>query len=917
MNSCAVSVIVPVCNVQKFLRECLDSIIDQTLQEIQVICIDDGSTDNSLRILEEYAAKDPRVEIITKPNSGYGNSMNRGLAAAKGEYVGIVESDDFADLHMFETLYSVCKEHNLDVVKSNFVTHITIPDPDPDPDPFVESLKGCTYNKVFCPVDDDQKVFAPSPAIWSALYRRDFLEEKGIKFLETPGASFQDTSFNFKVFALAERAMLLKEAFLHYRIDNAGSSVKSLSKVFCVCDEYKEIWNFLRSDETLFEKLKYRVPQVQYNGYLWNLERLTPRLRYEFYLTFVEDFAKFQKEELLSKEAFEESVWNSLSEMLFDFDGYYKKTYGPIQPETSFVLLLDKSLQKDYKKVILNAYQLLSDNDEMFVLCENSTHLTKEEFKNHNIKLSGCYVSEGHVSSTVLNQIDLEEITGKRIVAIQASGNVKTVLVDLKEIALDFKGASSGWVSSKSSVVAGMWDRSQIKKDVPLTIPLLFGGCYSRSLKNQDILPSFVFDISYEAEPPTVKTFEEALSTFALLYEEFSSEFILNGKVINKNMYVLFCQLWKRVVSAYDEMDYNERLKYGERPSPECFRSRIPDSFRFADRPEVSVIIPVYNVEKYIRECLDSVLSQDVFMEVICVNDGGSDSSLEILEEYAANDQRILVVSQLNGGAGSARNWGIELAQGEYLAFIDPDDFYPNAKVLSGLLGAAKANNEKLSCGSFEAFYPDGKVNKFIGGSQSFYSVKKEGSFDLTDLGTDYGWIRFLYHRSIFDEGNIRFPEYRWYEDPVFFVEVMNYCETCYGITDVVYCYRENYKSVSWDKVRVRDLLKGVSRNMEYADSNNLRVLYSNLVSRLNRDYYIPLIENKDDEEIFSALLSIQCSLNLSLIDEAIDQNLKEYTLRPLKKYVYLQRDVAVVRAAKSLGDSRIYKKLQDFKRNH
>ena len=85
MNSCAVSVIVPVCNVQKFLRECLDSIIDQTLQEIQVICIDDGSTDNSLRILEEYAAKDPRVEIITKPNSGYGNSMNRGLAAAKGE----------------------------------------------------------------------------------------------------------------------------------------------------------------------------------------------------------------------------------------------------------------------------------------------------------------------------------------------------------------------------------------------------------------------------------------------------------------------------------------------------------------------------------------------------------------------------------------------------------------------------------------------------------------------------------------------------------------------------------------------------------------------------------------------------------------------------------------------------------------
>ena len=122
-----VSVVVPIYNVEKYLRQCLDSIVNQTLKDIEIICVDDGSTDSSPEIIQEYAAKDSRVKVITKPNSGYGNSMNRGFDLAEGEYVGIVESDDYAELDMFEKLYQRAEKNKLDVVKSGYYFYYSVP----------------------------------------------------------------------------------------------------------------------------------------------------------------------------------------------------------------------------------------------------------------------------------------------------------------------------------------------------------------------------------------------------------------------------------------------------------------------------------------------------------------------------------------------------------------------------------------------------------------------------------------------------------------------------------------------------------------------------------------------------------------------------------------------------------------------
>ena len=111
-----VSVIVPICNVEKYLEQCLMSLSAQTLQEMEIICINDGSKDGSSAIAHKFAAKDTRFRVIDKENSGYGKTMNLGLSLAQGEYVGIVESDDFIEPKMFSYLYELADKHRADVV---------------------------------------------------------------------------------------------------------------------------------------------------------------------------------------------------------------------------------------------------------------------------------------------------------------------------------------------------------------------------------------------------------------------------------------------------------------------------------------------------------------------------------------------------------------------------------------------------------------------------------------------------------------------------------------------------------------------------------------------------------------------------------------------------------------------------------
>ena len=275
-----ISVLVPIFNVEKFLRECLDTVAGQTLEDIEIICINDGSTDSSLDIIQSYAVRDPRFKVIDKANSGYGDSMNRGLELATGEYIGIVESDDWAELDMFERLYDLAKEFNADVAKSNFYSYYEAPEK--------SALSGQKVEVVHPEEEgmalrtrDHCHIMLQQPAIWSAIYRRKFLNDNDIRFLPTPGASYQDTGFAFKVYAQANRVVFTKEAFLHYRRDNEASSVSSPGKVFCVSDEYEEIQRYL-IEHGIMDDLADIFELARLGGYMWNIDRLDPDLADQF-----------------------------------------------------------------------------------------------------------------------------------------------------------------------------------------------------------------------------------------------------------------------------------------------------------------------------------------------------------------------------------------------------------------------------------------------------------------------------------------------------------------------------------------------------------------------------------------------------------------------------------------------------------
>ena len=280
----AVSLLVPIYNVERYLRQCLDSATAQTLADIEVICINDGSTDNSPAIIAEYVERDPRFRVVTKENSGYGDSMNRGLNAARGEYVGILESDDFMAPDALEKLVAAARSCDAQIAKANFDLYWSAPEERRE---LHEMFTPDMCGRPVCP-RESAFAFHLKPSIWSAVYRRDFLNENGIRFLPTPGAAFQDTSFTFKAFALADRAVWLHDSVLSYRQDNEGSSVNSPNKVHCVNAEYAEIERWIGDEFTAAhgdsdaERLLRICHVVKYDSYMWSYVRLAPRFHVEF-----------------------------------------------------------------------------------------------------------------------------------------------------------------------------------------------------------------------------------------------------------------------------------------------------------------------------------------------------------------------------------------------------------------------------------------------------------------------------------------------------------------------------------------------------------------------------------------------------------------------------------------------------------
>ena len=441
-----VSIIIPVYNNEKYLSACLDSLINQTLYEIEIICIDDGSTDNSLYILNKYAEIDKRIIILKQKNKGAGFARNYAMNVAKGEYLSFLDSNDFFEKNLFYDVVNVADKLLTDIIiykfkKYNNTSHEYISVN------YVCKNYSCP-NETFNYKENPNEIFISFTTFtWNKLFRHSFIKQINLNFQEI----YQSNDLFFTSISLiyAKKIFLLDKFLLFHRID---------------------ILNNLQNTKNL---------------YSFNFYKALLKIK-----LFLEEKNLFN----LLKESFKNLV----------------------------IYTTTNNLNHDVQQNIYIYEQL-----------------KKEKFEN-----LGIGIIPPHLLGTKFNEEYLDNLYFKHI---------NLVNKNIKEI------------------------------------------------------------------------------------------------IIKKSNYLF--------------------------------------------KPKISVIIPIYNVENYIIQCLMSISKQKLKeIEIICVNDGSIDNSLSILQKYAENDNRIMIISQINRGLSEARNVGFKYSNGEYIYFIDGDD-YLDENGLFELYNKAKENN--------------------------------------------------------------------------------------------------------------------------------------------------------------------------------------------------------------------------------
>ena len=260
--------------------------------------------------------------------------------------------------------------------------------------------------------------------------------------------------------------------------------------------------------------------------------------------------------------------------------------------------------------------------------------------------------------------------------------------------------------------------------------------------------------------------------------------------------------------------------------------------------PKISVILPAYNGEAFLENCLKLLLSQTLRdIEIICINDGSTDGTGEILREFARQDSRIKIFElPNNSGAGVARNMGIKMAKGEFIAFLDSDDRFYRNETLDIMYHTAKENGTKICGGSMAFKYQVDSTRQTDG-----FFFKQDGFMDYESYQFDYGFYRFIYAKDLIDD--IKFPHFRRFQDPPFFVEAMIKAKRFYALKEPTYFYFNQQKNIS--KEGLLSALEGIKQNAKLAKKYNLTKLLDYTKYRFDEHFDKFLAQGGDKSEVY------------------------------------------------------------------
>ncbi len=292
---------------------------------------------------------------------------------------------------------------------------------------------------------------------------------------------------------------------------------------------------------------------------------------------------------------------------------------------------------------------------------------------------------------------------------------------------------------------------------------------------------------------------------------------------------------------------------------------------------KISVIIPIYNCEEYLEQCIKSVFCQTLKeLEIICVDDGSTDNSAQIMKELQMEDPRIVLFQQKNQGAGPARNLGLQKAHGKYVTFLDADDYYLDNNALEVMFHAC--DREKvLVCGSLRKYTTnDGEEEP----TELFQETIKNKILFYKDFQLDYDYQSFLFSRNFLIENSFYFPSYRRFQDPPFLVKVLFAADKFVVADTYLYCYRSSDVNVRFNAEKIKDLLDGLIENLMFAQEHGLETLFQKTVFRLEYEYESVICKNiiADDLKVIKRLMKANGIIN------AYYKREEEYIIRPLRR---------------------------------
>lgn len=934
-----VSVIIPVYNNAQYLSECIESVIKQTLKEIEIIIVNDGSTDiKAIEILYNYAKKDNRIKLVHKKNTGYGHTMNIGLSKATGEYIGIVESDDYIDITMYSVLYDIAKKTGVDIVQSDLRTFF-----------------GKNENRKFVSYDITHKkwyntILVPEYAIesfnangmlgtTSAIYSHNFLKEKSIHWNNTPGASYQDIGFWFKTRTVANYIYYVDKKFYNIRRDNECSSVHDASNLFPVCYEYESIKRFILNRKYINKNFYKLLIKRKFLTYQWCLNRADASVKNKFLDRYIIDFKEHEFTNTLYMDYFNNKEKKILLSILEKYDPNKHKfvciytaslAHGGLEKAACnlsiilkemsygviFFLLYDETFSYDFSGdyVILNLHEknninILNISDVIFDFkfkkitpieyfvdycvknyakkyistihscgerCKYYFDQIKQSMNKNNIKSikSIICVSEkvredfityyGNMHNLVTVHNPIKSRINKDIIKPYQEYS-SFILLCCRLDATFIKGIDivlKSFLQSKTSDDTYLLCVGNGQIEEKLMKELKKYNNYSKIIQigfTEDIYSimvkaKFLISASRYEGFPMVLLESLACNTPVLTTDVGGARELIidgeNGYIIKNNSIDQF----SKYIDYMNETCFKFKKDFSHYINSflfEKYKDKIEHVIKSNKNPSVSVIVPIYNSEEFIRKTLNSILSQTLTdIEIICIDDGSTDSSRSIVESF--NDPRIIYKYQKNYGAGAARNVGLSIAQGEFIAFMDSDDFYPNNDVLTVLYNRAIENKVKVSGGNLYLLDND----KLIPNKDFEYVFCSNRVINYEDWQMDYVYQAFIFKRDII--GSIKFPLYKRFQDPVFFVKVMFAAKKIAISDQYSYVYRvRKQKNTIWTQEKMYDLFCGIYDNLVFAKNNNLdKLMFITLLRYEQHKKQIDLVINKNTLTIVQKIRS-------------------------------------------------------------